>query len=150
MLVISTVLQAPALLPLQRLWADCLRVFYHRQAAGAPFGETFECLADQNICCNMVKFASTICLTPTMIKARLVLGTFFSDDGDAEPLLGVTVLRSVGIEVDPRNQTLKRLPRTRLWSAEVYVRVLRTRIHRVLTLAMRRRRERICIRHLIF
>ena len=68
----------------------------------------------------------------------------------AEPLLGVTALRSVGIEVDPRNQTLKRLPRTRLWSAEVYVRVLRTRIHRVLTLAMRRRRERICIRHLIF
>ena len=54
----------------------------------------------------MVKFASTIDLTPTMIKARLVRGTIFSDDCDAEPLLDVTALRSVGIEVDPRNQTL--------------------------------------------
>ena len=31
-----------------------------------------------------------------------------------KPLLGVTALESVGIEVDPRNQTLKRLPTTRL------------------------------------
>ena len=29
---------------------------------------------------------------------------------DVEPLLGVTALESVGITVDPRNQTLKRLP----------------------------------------
>ena len=29
---------------------------------------------------------------------------------DAEPLLGVTALESVGIEVDPVNQTLKRMP----------------------------------------
>ena len=29
-------------------------------------------------------------------------------------MLGVTALESVGIEVDPRNQTLKRLPTTRL------------------------------------
>lgn len=33
---------------------------------------------------------------------------------DAEPLLGVTALESVGIEVDPQNQRLKRLPATRL------------------------------------
>ncbi len=33
---------------------------------------------------------------------------------DAEPLLGVTALESVGIEVDPRNQRLKRLPAVRL------------------------------------
>ena len=33
---------------------------------------------------------------------------------EAEPLLGVTALESVGIEVDPRNQTLKRLPAVRL------------------------------------
>jgi predicted aspartyl protease len=31
-----------------------------------------------------------------------------------EPLLGVTALESVGIEVDPKNQRLKRLPATRL------------------------------------
>lgn len=33
---------------------------------------------------------------------------------DAEPLLGVTALESVGIEVDPKNQRLKRLPAVRL------------------------------------
>jgi clan AA aspartic protease len=35
---------------------------------------------------------------------------------DTEPLLGVTALESVGIEVDPRNQRLKRLPAVRLKS----------------------------------
>ncbi|MBN2541227.1 clan AA aspartic protease [bacterium] len=29
---------------------------------------------------------------------------------DAEPILGVTALESVGIEIDPANKTLKRLP----------------------------------------
>ena len=33
---------------------------------------------------------------------------------DAEPILGVTALESVGIEVDPRTQRLKRLPAIRL------------------------------------
>ena len=33
---------------------------------------------------------------------------------DAEPILGVTALESVGIEVDPRTQRLKRLPAARL------------------------------------
>ena len=33
---------------------------------------------------------------------------------DAEPILGVTALESVGIEIDPRTQRLKRLPATRL------------------------------------
>ena len=37
----------------------------------------------------------------------------FGDD-NAEPLLGVTALESVGIEVDPKNQRLKRLPAVRL------------------------------------
>jgi clan AA aspartic protease len=36
---------------------------------------------------------------------RLIFGP-----DDAEPLLGVTALESVGIVVDPANQTLKRLP----------------------------------------
>ncbi len=35
---------------------------------------------------------------------------------DVEPILGVTALESVGIEVDPRNQRLKRLPNVRLKS----------------------------------
>lgn len=33
---------------------------------------------------------------------------------DVEPILGMTALESVGIEVDPRNQRLKRLPAVRL------------------------------------
>ena len=33
---------------------------------------------------------------------------------DAEPLLGATALESVGIEVDPVNERLKRLPAVRL------------------------------------
>jgi clan AA aspartic protease len=35
---------------------------------------------------------------------------------DVEPILGVTALESVGIEVDPQNQRLKRLPAVRLKS----------------------------------
>lgn len=38
----------------------------------------------------------------------------FGEDDDAEPILGVTALESVGIEVDPKNQRLKRLPAVRL------------------------------------
>ena len=41
--------------------------------------------------------------------ATIVMG-----DDDAEPLLGVTALESVGIEVDPVNQSLQRLPAVRL------------------------------------
>ena len=45
---------------------------------------------------------------------EIVGGTIIFGDADAEPLLGVTALESVGIEVDPRNQRLKRMPATRL------------------------------------
>jgi len=38
-------------------------------------------------------------------SGRIIFG-----DENAEPLLGVTALESVGILVDPRNHTLKRLP----------------------------------------
>ena len=43
-------------------------------------------------------------------------GTILFGDADAEPLLGVTALASVGIEVDPNNQRLKRRPAVRLKS----------------------------------
>ncbi len=45
-----------------------------------------------------------------------VSGTVLYGAPDAEPLLGVTALESVGIEIDPRNQQLKRLPAVRLKS----------------------------------
>ena len=44
-----------------------------------------------------------------VVGATVIFGT-----EDAEPLLVVTALESVGIEVDPRNQRLKRLPAVRL------------------------------------
>lgn len=44
----------------------------------------------------------------------VVGSTIVFGEADAEPLLGVTALESVGIEVDPRNQRLTRLPTTRL------------------------------------
>ena len=43
------------------------------------------------------------------VGATIVMG-----ESNAEPLLGVTALESVGIEIDPRDQTLKRLPAVRL------------------------------------
>ncbi len=45
---------------------------------------------------------------------EFVGATIIFGETDAEPLLGVTALESVGIEVDPLNQTLKRLPAVRL------------------------------------
>ena len=43
------------------------------------------------------------------VGATIIMG-----NTDTEPLLGVTALKSAGIEVDPRNETLKRLPSVRL------------------------------------
>ncbi len=45
---------------------------------------------------------------------EIVGGTIIFGEPGSEPILGVTALESVGIEVDPRNQTLKRMPATRL------------------------------------
>jgi predicted aspartyl protease len=45
---------------------------------------------------------------------EIVGSTIFFGPDDAEPILGVTALESVGIEVDPRTQRLKRLPGARL------------------------------------
>jgi aspartyl protease family protein len=45
---------------------------------------------------------------------EFVGATVIFGSDDAEPILGVTALESVGIEVDPQNQRLKRLPAVRL------------------------------------
>jgi clan AA aspartic protease len=44
----------------------------------------------------------------------IVGATVIFGQDDVEPILGVTALESAGIEVDPRNQRLKRLPAVRL------------------------------------
>ena len=48
------------------------------------------------------------------LMGEIVGGTVLFGDADAEPLLGVTALESLGIEVDPLNQRLKKLPAVRL------------------------------------
>jgi len=45
---------------------------------------------------------------------EMVWTTIIFGKDDVEPILGVTVLESLGIEVDPKNQRLKRLPAVRL------------------------------------
>ena len=48
------------------------------------------------------------------LMGEIVGGTVFFGDESAEPLLGVTALESLGIEIDPLNQQLKKLPAVRL------------------------------------
>ena len=48
------------------------------------------------------------------LMGELTAGLVIFGDADAEPLLGVTALESAGIEIDPQNQRLKKLPTVRL------------------------------------
>ena len=43
-------------------------------------------------------------------EGEIVGGTIVCGEDGSEPLLGVTALESGGLEVDPRNEQLKRLP----------------------------------------
>ena len=88
---------------------DCLVPRQHLESIGlAPEGERIYGLAD----------GSEIRLDVTggriEFMGEVTWGTIVFGEENAEPLLGVTALESVGIEVDPRNQTLRRLPATRL------------------------------------
>ena len=74
----------------------------------APKGQRVYSLADgseirMDITVGQVEFMGDV------IGATIVMG-----ETDTEPLLGVTSLESLGIEVDPSNGTLKRLPAIRL------------------------------------
>ena len=88
---------------------DCLVPRQHLESIGLkPEGQRIYGLADGNdirmdITVGRVEFMGEV------VGATIVMG----EEG-AEPLLGVTALESVGIKVDPLNQTLKRLPSTRL------------------------------------
>ena len=53
---------------------------------------------------------------------EIVGGTILFGEAGAEPLLGVTALESVGIEVDPNNQRSRRLPAVRLEGVEARAR----------------------------
>ena len=88
---------------------DCLVPRKHLEAIGlVAEGQRVYGLADgseisMDITVGRVEFMGSF------TGVAIVMG-----DDDAEPLLGVTALESVGIEVDPVNQTLKRMPYVRL------------------------------------
>lgn len=58
--------------------------------------------------------SSEIKMDIAVVRLEFMGGTVIFGSNDCEPILGVTALESVGIEVDPQNQRLKRLPATRL------------------------------------
>ena len=88
---------------------DCLVPRQHLEAIGLkPKGQRTYELADG----SEVKMDITIGQIEFM--GDIVGGTIIFGDADAEPILGLTALESVGIEVDPQNQRLKRMPATRL------------------------------------
>ena len=88
---------------------DCLVPRQHLEAIGLePQGQRTYELA------NEAELKLDIGVGQIEFMGEFVGGTIIFGDADAEPLLGVTALESVGIEVDPLNQQLKRLPAVRL------------------------------------
>ena len=81
----------------------------HLESIGiVPGGQRIYSLADGN------DITMDIAAAQVEFMGEFVGATIIFGDDNAEPLLGVTALESVGIDVDPHNQTLKRLPSVRL------------------------------------
>lgn len=81
----------------------------HLEAIGLkPEGKRVYELADGS------EIAVDITVAKIEFMGEIVGGTIVIGADDAEPLLGVTALASVGIEIDPVNQRLKRRPAVRL------------------------------------
>ncbi len=60
--------------------------------------------------------AMDVAVARVEFMGEFVGATVIFGKDDIEPILGVTALESVGIEIDPQNQRLKRLPAVRLKS----------------------------------
>ena len=96
---------------------DCLVPRQHLESIGlSPKGQRVYELADG----SEIRMGITVAQVEFM--GEFVGATVVFGEPDAEPLLGVTALESVGIEVDRRNQTLKRLPAVRLKSLQTRAR----------------------------
>ena len=88
---------------------DCLVPRQHLEAIGlAPKGQRIYGLADGS------EITMDVTVAQVEFMGETVGSTIVYGDADAEPLLGVTALESAGIEVDPLNQSLKRLPAIRM------------------------------------
>ena len=88
---------------------DCLVPRRHLEAIGLKprSARTYE-LADGS------ELRLDVTVAEVEFMGEIVGATVIFGEDRAEPLLGVTALESVGIEVDPVNQQLKRLPAVRL------------------------------------
>ena len=94
---------------------DCLVPRQHLESIGlAPEGQRVYGLADGPRQANRQETRLDIAGGRIEFMGDITWGTIVFGETGAEPLLGVTALESVGIEVDPRNRTLRRLPATRL------------------------------------
>ena len=88
---------------------DCLVPRPRLESIGlAPKGQRIYGLADGR------EIRMDITTGDIEFMGEIVGGAIVMGPAESEPLLGVTALESVGIEVDPRNQTLRRLPSVRL------------------------------------
>ena len=91
---------------------DCMVLGKHLRALGLKKrGQRLYELADG----SEITFDVTIAEIEFM--GERVGATVIYGPDDAEPILGVTALESVGIDVDPRSQRLKRSPAVRLKGA---------------------------------
>ncbi len=81
----------------------------HLEAIGlAPRGQRRYELADGS------ELRLDVTVAEVEFMGEIVGGTVIYGEAGVEPLLGVTALESVGIEVDPVSQRLRRLPAVRL------------------------------------
>ena len=88
---------------------DCLVPRPHLEAIGlAPRGKRIYELADGS------ELRRDVTVAEIEFMGEIVGGTVIYGEAGIEPLLGVTALESVGIEVDPVSQRLRRLPAVRL------------------------------------
>ena len=88
---------------------DCLVPRQHLESIGlVPQGQRSYGLADGS------EVRMDITAARIEFMGDFVGGTIVFGEENAEPLLGVTALESAGIEIDPHNQTLYRLPFTRM------------------------------------
>ncbi|MCI0403626.1 MAG: clan AA aspartic protease [Acidobacteria bacterium] len=84
---------------------DCLAPGKELRKVGVqPVGTTVYELADGSV--HEYPFG----LVEITFMGEVTAGRVIFGPDDAEPILGVTALESVGITIDPANRTLKRLP----------------------------------------
>lgn len=94
---------------------DSVVPMQHLEAIGIePDGQRRYLLA------NGSEVAMDVAVARIELMGEVVGGTVLFGDANTEPLLGVTALESLGIEVDPLNRQLKKLPAVRLMSIGHY------------------------------